>query len=217
MAEHKRMNILTGTMERPRSPARKVSAGPQPEGPMHPIEQVLRRVVDWSQNKITEEALERSKLLQAAVADEQRAKAQLETRISEQRAAAEGATAEHQAAIERARLTLASANTVAEHLRVELTQKEVESSRAHAELVRITEEHRQAIVATKAAAEVEAAARPARIVIQPPVKPEKIDFEYHRAANGLLNSVVLKAAGYDDVAIDIVRGGDNRMKQLKVR
>ena len=58
--------------------------------------------------------------------------------------------------------------------------------------------------------------KPPQIIKQLPVKPENIDFVYHREMNGLLSRVVLQAEGYDDVEVGIVRGMDGRMKHLKI-
>ncbi len=58
--------------------------------------------------------------------------------------------------------------------------------------------------------------KPPQIIKQLPVKPENIDFVYHREMNGLLSRVILQAEGYDDVEVGIVRGMDGRMKHLKI-
>ena len=58
--------------------------------------------------------------------------------------------------------------------------------------------------------------KPPQVIRQLPIKPENIEFVYHREMNGLLSRVVLQAEGYDDVEVGIVRGMDGRMKHLKI-
>lgn len=55
-----------------------------------------------------------------------------------------------------------------------------------------------------------------QVITKLPVKPENIDFVYHREMNGLLSRVILKAEGYGDVEVGIVRGADGRMHHLKI-
>ena len=56
-----------------------------------------------------------------------------------------------------------------------------------------------------------------RRVEQAGPKPENVDFVFHRQVNGLLSRVILKAEGFHDVAVDVIRGADNRMRTLKVQ
>ncbi len=56
-----------------------------------------------------------------------------------------------------------------------------------------------------------------RVITERPVPPEKIEFEYRRNFSGLLSSVTMRAEGYEDATVDIVRGLDNRMQQLQLR
>lgn len=49
-----------------------------------------------------------------------------------------------------------------------------------------------------------------------PKRPEKVDFEYRWTPNRLLKAVVLKADGYNDVVVNILRGADDRMHRLKI-
>lgn len=79
------------------------------------------------------------------------------------------------------------------------------------EAQRLAEEHRQAFEALRAV--------PPKVIREPApaptLAPEDISFGIVKGASGLLNRVVLKAKGYDDVAIDIHRGADNRIRDLK--
>jgi len=49
------------------------------------------------------------------------------------------------------------------------------------------------------------------------LKPSDIQFVYTRNENRLLRHVTLRAKGYDDLVIDIERGSDNRMREIRVR
>lgn len=84
---------------------------------------------------------------------------------------------------------------------------------------RATQEHRDALSGAYAQIAAERVARTAsapQLIAQPPISPESISLGPLRGGDGLLRRVVLKADGYDDVAIDIVRGVDNRMVELKL-
>lgn len=51
----------------------------------------------------------------------------------------------------------------------------------------------------------------------PPLKPEQIQFDWQRGGSGLVNSVVLRADGYDDVTINVERFPDNRIRNLLMK
>jgi chromosome segregation ATPase len=112
---------------------------------------------------------------------------------------------------------MAEVRTSAARLREELIARDAEAAELRAASARAAEEYARALEAARAATQAaEARAAAPRVVYEPAARPEKIDFEYHRGANGLLARVVLKAQGYEDVAIDIERGADNRMRNLKI-
>lgn len=195
---------------------------------------------DPREDAVLRAAGERLLLNMASMAEEAKTEAQSEARRATEEQAARAKVEERLAEVEahHARLTgeLEAANAEmrrqatelqgsigelrasSEHLRSELLAKDAEATTLREEAARAAAQHRKALEeATAAIAAAAAASRSPEMIYQAPVKPEKVDFEYRRGVDGLLKSVVLKAAGYDDVTVDIERGGDNRMRQLKVK
>lgn len=144
----------------------------------------------------------------------------LETERAAERQASEAAAAAHRQALEAMQKSMAEQSTSVERLRAELLEKDAETAELRRAAQRAADDYAQALKDSKAAAiaAAEAAARNVepRVIYQPAVKPEAIDFEILKDPNGLLRRVVLKAKGYEDVAVDIERGADNRMRNLKI-
>lgn len=204
-----RLSLLTGT----RLPARlaKEPSPPQPD----PMELVI-------------ESLEYLKLEPSA-----RAKREAEPVITAERAAFEAklneavAAAARQLDEERALRRAVVASLQAEmqdamrlrqeaerDLRASLgaSQEEIERLRAEAK------KHAEETERRRAEAKKQPKASPApQQLPQPAPALADIQFEYQRHDNGLLRHVVLKAKGFRETVIDIERGADNRMRNLKVR
>lgn len=58
---------------------------------------------------------------------------------------------------------------------------------------------------------------PAAPVKEPPLRADQIEMNWNRDGAGLIHSVVLKAAGYDDVTVNVERFPDNRIRALNVK
>lgn len=119
--------------------------------------------------------------------------------------------------LEQTQASMAELRASGDRLRAELTARDAEAQQLREASARAAEEYTRALAdataATQRAASIEAQPK---LIYQPPVKPEAINFEYHKDLNGYLTRVVLKAEGYEDVAVDIIRDGANRMRDLKI-
>lgn len=170
--------------------------------------EVRVRTMLTAQESHTQQAATEQAALDAWVADEIVAHAQAEHASAE---TAEALKVEHRAALGRVRETLGESMDQADTLRLDLARKASEAETLRRENAEALEAHRLALEAERA--------KPPQIVttIVPPPPPAQIAFDTQRTPNGLLRSVVLRAEGYQEVTIDIERGPDNRMRQLKVR
>lgn len=131
------------------------------------------------------------------------------------REAAEANAARIQAEYETA---LRKQKEAAQQMREIIAAAEDEAARLRADLASRTGEIERLQAEIQAKPMPQPEPQPAPVANTPAaLKPEDIQFEYRRHANGLLARVVMKAKGYQDVAIDIERGADNLMRNLRVR
>jgi hypothetical protein len=209
-------SVLTGKIAAPRARQQDRSAD----------DAVLRSAGELlliSLARTTQEAKERAEKETATAEAVRQEKVALEARLAEIERSHAAQVEAHQLAYGQVEQSLAHVRESAARMRAELIEKDAEGQRLREESVRAGEEYRTALErAQAAAASAEAAAKAAnsgtpQVIYQPPEKPKKIDFQYHRGETGLLNRVVLKSEGYDDVVVDVVRGPDNRMMNLKVK
>lgn len=56
-----------------------------------------------------------------------------------------------------------------------------------------------------------------KIVRKLPKRPDRIDFEYRRNEMGLISMVTMKAEGYSDIVVDVVRGSNHRFKEMEIK
>ena len=111
---------------------------------------------------------------------------------------------------------------VEERLRTLLADSENASATAQADLVVQRELHSH-VVGQLAAVRAELAAERSKPQPAPSLhwrelsRPETVELDVERAEDGLLREVVLRAAGYNPVRVEIERGGDRRMRALKLR
>lgn len=148
--------------------------------------------------------------LARAAAEERAAKLEAEAAISAQASKALLSERERSIAVLRELAEQTDAQLL--EVRAAKSAAEQELARARAELEQLAEARLKLEQDLRAERTKPA---PAPIQIQP-LKPEKIDFEPIRRADGLLARVVLRAKGYEDVTVHVVRGEDNRMRQLKI-
>lgn len=100
---------------------------------------------------------------------------------------------------------------------VALAAAQVDVRAAHAETTRIAAEAVQLRAELHTAQAAAFAASREHVVYREAEPPQNIDLDYQRDANGLLAEVVMRATGYGPVRVGIVRGGDNRVRALKLR
>jgi hypothetical protein len=195
---------------------RQVPAEPKPDHAGESLE-VMKGILEYLKTEPAERAKreagplieqERTRLTEAARVERER----YEAEISDARAAA----AAREADAAGLRKLLLEVDGSSERIRGESEQLRAAYERelaASTEARRLAEEHRLALEALRAA--------PPQVVRghvpAPTLAPEDISFSLVKGpSSGLLNRVVLKAKGYEDVEIDIVRGADNRMRDLKI-
>lgn len=131
----------------------------------------------------------------------------------------------------KARADVAAAAHAAETTRLRdlLREADIQTETAHREAsvrdARILETERLAQeTAERHRQELEAARRerqplPAILAPVPPPMPapEEIEFEPHKDTNGLLRALLIKSPGYSPLLVEVMRGADNRMRNLKAR
>lgn len=224
-----RQNLLTGqplsTIE---VEARKV-VPLRKEPAVDPTTELLQRMQGTLEYLRLEPAERAKKEAEPLIELERNERAIVEQRALETTAAMEKSAREAAAALEIARTEhlntttglrslLGETQDVAAQLRADLARSSATTEEFRQQAEKTSNAHHQALVALAAAEEkAKAAARIPAPQVVPPLKSADITLDAIMATDGLLQRVVLKAKGYDDVAIDIERDGANSLKTLIVR
>lgn len=213
-----------------RSPARPFVAGLMAERPEDVSARMYRLLGTMNGmlvflNKTPEEQAEHKaepyrQAAAAALEEAKKTQAAFEARVAQQEAALAEAKRTLEAEAEARRTIETSGKTESTRLRAMLREADKDTQALTKKITtyesEIAQAHTQYQEKLSSYEKALAKKQPTKVVVEPPEKPEKIDFTYHRDINGRLLRVTLQADGYDDVDVSIVRGANGRMKHLKL-